>query len=140
MIPAKGAVHAGQLAQQYDVLHTGSSQKPAAEHGRDKFRRQHISVVLDPYPFNLGLMPVFRICILCSEMDQGHAAEMRVEHTYYPTVSPQLGVPEVQWDMIPAKGAVHAGQLAQQYDVFHTGSSQKPAAEHGRDKSKHQRI
>ena len=40
------------------MLHTGSSQKPAAEHGRDKCRRQHISVVLGPYPFDLRLLPV----------------------------------------------------------------------------------
>jgi len=63
MIPAQGAVHVDQLVHRYDVLHTGSSQKPAAEHGRDICRRQHISVVLGPYPFDLGLLPVLGFCI-----------------------------------------------------------------------------
>ena len=38
---------------------------------------------------------MLHICMLCSEMAQGHAAEMRVEHTHYPAVSPWLSAPEV---------------------------------------------
>ena len=74
MVPAKGTVNAGQLVQQYHLVHSRTAQQPAPEHGRDNCGRQHISVVLAPDPWDLGLLPVLGICILCPQMAQGQNA------------------------------------------------------------------
>jgi len=93
----------GQLVQQYHLVHSHTAQQPAPEHGRDNCGRQHISVVLAPDPWDLGLLPVS-----VSSVPRWHKDKMLFEHAPYPVVSLLLGAPEF-YNVCCVLGAQHLG-------------------------------